>query len=50
MIAFPDEAVMFVEVVYEYRPIIGDPFGAPADIKTTASFTVRDDRDLPQIY
>lgn len=50
VIAFPDEAVMFVEVVYEYEPLIGDPFGAPADIRTTASFTVRDDRDLSQIF
>ncbi|MEO5707399.1 MAG: hypothetical protein ABIT10_07745 [Alteraurantiacibacter sp.] len=50
VIAFPDEAVMFVEVVYEYDPLVGNPFGAPADIHTTASFTVRDDRDLTQIY
>lgn len=50
VIAFPGEAVMFVEVVYEYKPLIGNPFGAPADIKTTASFAVRDDRDLAQIY
>jgi hypothetical protein len=50
VIAFPGEAVMLVEVVYEYDPLVGNPFGAPADIRTTASFTVRDDRDLSQIY
>lgn len=50
VIAFPDEAVMFVELFYEYDPIIGNPFGSPTRIHSKASFTVRDDRDLSQIY
>lgn len=48
--AFPDEAVMFVELFYEYEPLIGNPFGSPTRIHSRASFTVRDDRDLTQIY
>ncbi|MXO72238.1 TadE/TadG family type IV pilus assembly protein [Alteraurantiacibacter buctensis] len=50
VLAFPDEAVMFVELHYEYKPIIGNPFGSPSQIHSRASFTVRDDRDLSQIY
>lgn len=50
VLAFPDEAVMFVELFYEYEPIIGNPFGSPTRIHSRASFTVRDDRDLSQIY
>ncbi|MFC3096451.1 TadE/TadG family type IV pilus assembly protein [Alteraurantiacibacter palmitatis] len=50
VIAFANEAVMFVEIAYDYRPLIGNPFGAPATIQARASFTVRDDRDLSQIY
>lgn len=50
VLAFPDEAVMFVELSYEYEPLIGNPFGSPTRIHSRASFTVRDDRDLSQIY
>jgi hypothetical protein len=50
VLAFTDEAVMFVELVYEYEPLIGNPFGNPTRINSRASFTVRDDRDLSQIY
>lgn len=50
VIAFADEAVMFVEIFYDYDPLIGNPFGASTTIHSTASFTVRDDRDLSQIY
>lgn len=50
VIAFADEAVIFVEIAYDYEPLIGDPFGMPATLFATASFTVRDDRDLSQIY
>lgn len=48
--AFADEAVMFVELFYEYEPLIDNPFGSPTRIHSRASFTVRDDRDLTQIY
>ncbi|MCL6251969.1 pilus assembly protein [Altererythrobacter sp. KTW20L] len=50
VIAFANEAVMFVEIAYDYDPLIGNPYGIPGEIRTTASFTVRDDRDLTQIY
>lgn len=49
--AFADEAVMFVEIRYNYQPIIGAPLTFDdGDIHVIASFTVREDRDLTQIY
>jgi hypothetical protein len=48
--AFPDEAVIFVEVSYDYQSLVGSRFGLGGEIKSTASFTVRDSRDLTQIY
>lgn len=50
VIAFPGEAVIFVEVFYDYEPLIGNPFGWSTSIRSTSSFTVRDSRDLTQIY
>lgn len=50
VMAMPGEAVMFVEIVYEYQPIITDAFVGDRMIRTRASFTVRDNRDLTQIY
>ena len=47
--AFQDEAVIFVEVSYDYQPLVSN-FGMSNEITSTASFTVRDDRDLTQIY
>ncbi|KLI63933.1 TadE/TadG family type IV pilus assembly protein [Aurantiacibacter marinus] len=51
VLAFEDDAVMFVEVAYDYQPIVGDAlsFGTH-EITAIASFNVRDDRDLTQIY
>ena len=51
VIAFKDDAVMFVEVAYDYQPIIGEvlAFGTH-EMTAISSFTVRDDRDLTQIY
>ena len=46
----PGEAVIFVEVSYDYQPLIGDVFTNTNEITTTAAFNVRDDRDLTQIY
>lgn len=49
----PGDAVMFVEVFYEYQPLISNMFtGSMGErqIHTSAAFTVRDDRDLSQIY
>jgi hypothetical protein len=48
--AFPDEAVMFVEIAYDYDSLVGESFGFSNQVTATASFTVRDDRDLTQIY
>ena len=48
--AKPGEAVMFVEVAYDYQPLISAQFIGPRTISAIASFSVRDDRDLTQIY
>jgi hypothetical protein len=48
--AFKDDAVIFVEIAYDYQSIVGRTFGLPGEITATASFTVRDDRDLSNIY
>jgi hypothetical protein len=48
--AFKDEAVIFVEISYDYQSLVGTRFGMGGEIDSTASFTVRDDRDLAQIY
>lgn len=48
--ANPDEAVIFVEVAYDYQPLIAAQFIGHRTIKAISSFTVRDDRDLSQIY
>ena len=51
VIAFAGGAVMFVEVSYDYQPIIGEPFTFDdGTISVVASYTVRADRDLSQIY
>lgn len=51
VMAFPDEAVIFVEVAYDYDSLLGAPFGLGDNVASaTASFIVRDDRDLSQIY
>jgi hypothetical protein len=46
----PNGAVMFVEVSYDYRPIVSDKFVSTAPITAIAAFIVRDSRDLSQIY
>lgn len=45
-------AVMFVEIFYEYQPIFGmNLFGStPIEIHYKAAYTVRDSRDLTQVY
>jgi hypothetical protein len=50
VIAFDDEAVMFVEVAYDYQPLISERFVGTPEIKSVASFTVRSDRDLSGIF
>jgi len=42
--------VMFVEINYDYKPVVGQWLFGPARIHYIASFVVRDDRDFKQIY
>ena len=52
--AAPGQAVMFVEVIYDYQPILDNsftqPYITPPEIRTTAAFTVRGSRDLTGIF
>jgi hypothetical protein len=50
IIAFKGEAVMFVEVAYEYQPLISTAFTHAETLHATAAFNVRDNRDLTQVY
>ncbi len=50
IVAFPGEAVMFVEIAYDYQPIIADLFATARTMTATSAFNVRDERDLSQIY
>lgn len=48
--AFEKEAVMFVELQYDYEPLISAAFLGEPKISSIASFTVRASRDLTQLY
>ena len=48
--AEPGDAVIFVEINYTYQPLVSAKFLGSLDIYAIASFTVRDSRDLSQIY
>ena len=48
--AQPGDAVIFVEINYTYQPLVSAKFLGSLDIYAIASFTVRDSRDLSQIY
>lgn len=48
--AMPEDAVMFVEVAYNYQPLFGDMFVSNRLISAYAAFNVRDNRDLAEIY
>lgn len=48
--AAKDDAVIFVEIEYVYQPLVSEKFVPDPVIRTTATFNVRDDRDLTQIY
>lgn len=43
-------AIMFAEVVYDYKPLLFASLVPPQAIRKTAAMYVRDDRDLTQIY
>ncbi len=49
VVAEPGSAIMFVEVVYEYQPLLAG-FLDLAEIRKTAAMYVRDNRDLSAIY
>lgn len=44
------DAVIFVEVIYDYKPLITGALISNKTIKSTAAFNVRDSRDLTQVY
>lgn len=48
--AFDDQAVIYVEISYDYQPLIGESFAFTHQMSASASFVVRDDRELAQIY
>ncbi|MDC0886393.1 pilus assembly protein [Altererythrobacter sp.] len=50
ILALPGDAVMFVEIQYEYQPLVTDAFIGTRVITVESSFNVRGDRDLSQIY
>lgn len=50
IVAFDDEAVMFVEVAYVYQPMISNTFSAAGTLTATAAFNVRENRDLSKIH
>jgi hypothetical protein len=50
VVASENSAVMFVEIHYEYEPLLFGAIIPNREIKYTGAFTVRDKRDLTQIY
>lgn len=45
-----DDAVIFVEIAYDYQPLFGDVFVQDTLINVHGAFNVRDSRDLSQIH
>jgi hypothetical protein len=45
-----DSPVMFVEIYYDYQPLVSSRFIPSNTIKSTAAFLVRDNRDLEAIF
>ncbi|MDO9362121.1 MAG: hypothetical protein Q7T60_04290 [Sphingopyxis sp.] len=43
-------AVMFVEIVYQYRPLAFGSWLGPRTIRSRAAFNIREGRDLSQVY
>jgi hypothetical protein len=46
----PGTAVMFVEIVYKYQPLLYGKWLGPRTIRSRAAFNVREARDLTTIY
>lgn len=45
-----NSAIMYVEVAYEYTPLLPQPFFKKIKVTDTAAFHVREQRDLTQVY
>lgn len=43
-------AVMFVEIIYEYKPLLYGKWLGPKEIRSTAAFNIREARDMSQVY
>lgn len=43
-------AVMFVEITYQYKSLVYGKWLGPQTIRSTASFNIREGRDLQQVY
>lgn len=43
-------AVMFVEIVYEYQPLLYGKWLGPKVVRSTAAFNIREARDLERVY
>ncbi len=50
VIAMSDNATMFVEVFYQYRPLVGSTLVPQLNFTEIASMAVRDRRDMTRIY
>ncbi len=50
VLAQEGDAVIFVELNYAYQPLVSDMFVSNTAISATSAFTVRDDRDLSEVY
>lgn len=48
--AEPGTAIIFVEIVYDYKPIITNIFTGNRTIRKEFGFYVRDDRDLTKVH
>ena len=48
--AFPDEGVIFVEVAYDYQPLVSARFVGTPVMHSYAAFVVRDKRDYTKIH
>lgn len=50
VMAMEDDGLIFVEINYTYQPLISASFLGSPEIRSFASFAIRDDRDLSDIF
>lgn len=48
--AAPGTAVMFVEIFYDYQPLLYGKWLGPQRVHSTAAFNIREARDLEKVY